>query len=77
MPGVVFRAIRAHGARYIYSSFGSQIVAPTVIQVPIRSGSVGVGFSTFGVHGYTTTQFNNRPSSGNNFYCGACYRNGR
>ena len=60
-----------------YTGFWSQIAAPVTVQVPIRTGSAGVGFSTFGVHGYPTTNFNNSNNNfvpRTNFYCGACYR---
>ena len=60
-----------------YTGFWSQIAAPVTVQVPIRTGSAGLGFSTFGVHGYSTTNFNNSNNNffpRTNFYCGACYR---
>ena len=61
-----------------YNTFRTQAAAPLTVQVPIRSGSVGLGFATFGVHGYPTTRFNNglnnnvTPNFGS--YCGSCYR---
>ncbi len=63
-----------------YSGFVQQLRAPAIVQTPIRSGGAGVGFSTFGVHGYPTTNFNNsnssRGGSSPNFgsYCYSCYR---
>lgn len=69
--GALFRGVG-------YPSFGSQITAPAIVQTPIRSDGAGVGFSTFGVHGYPTTHFNSGERSGfsTNFQpltCGSCY----
>ena len=69
--GALFRGVG-------YPGFVQQLRAPAIVQTPIRSGGAGVGFSTFGVHGYPTTNFNNGrgSSSSPNFgsYCYSCYR---
>ena len=57
-----------------YNTFRTQAAAPLLTQVPIRSGSVGLGFATFGVHGYPTTSFNNGLTPNFGSYCGSCYR---
>jgi len=60
--------------------------APVVAQANIRAGGSGLGFATFGVHGATSTRFQNQMNSYNypgfatswsNSYCGSCYRYGR
>lgn len=61
--GALFRGVG-------YSGLGSQITAPAVVQIPIRGGGAGLGFSTFGVHGYPTTNFNSGGSSGFSPNCG-------
>jgi len=43
-----------------YSTFGSQLTAPLLVQKTVRGSGAGLGFSTFGVHGYPTTNFQNQ-----------------
>ena len=69
-----------------YTGFAAQATAPAFTQAHIRGGAFGAGFTTFGVHGAVTTDFNNGLSgmnSSSNFgrdfgsYCGSCYRAGQ
>lgn len=63
-----------------YTGFRNQITAPISVQTPIRTGGAGLGFATFGVHGYPTTNFNNNFNNSGNIgqsitsTCYSCYR---
>ncbi len=66
--------------RYLgYNNFRDQWNAPLSVQRPIRAGGAALGFATFGVHGATSTNFQNRLRSNfsyqaGNIQCYSCYR---